>query len=159
MHGRRSSFLLFLGFTACLNQARGAAAVQESATELNLNTRFGRMEMALERVAAKEREEFIRVHKGWGGRVRIADCELAGLRMTTKEEAEVSVRVAWYSPDEQELRQTTLRQTWHDHKGDWLLEKETRIDGDVGLMGEKIVPVAAPHRENTQFPTVRLGDD
>ena len=132
--------------------------MQESATELNLNTRFGRMEMAMEHVAVKEREEFIRRHKGWGGHVRIADTEIAGLRLTAKEDAEVSVRIAWYSQDEQELHLTTVRQKWHDHKGDWLLVGEERLDGDVGLIGETVLPVTPTHRENAQFPTVRLQD-
>ena len=42
--------------------SRGARA-QDAAQDMNLNVRFGRMEIAMERVAAKERDNFARRHK------------------------------------------------------------------------------------------------
>jgi len=149
---------LVVGVSGCVTQATGAAKAQETAQEMNLNTRFGRMELAMEHVAAKDRDAFVQRHKGWGGAVRIADAELSGLRPITKEQANVFVRVAWYRADEQELRLTTVRQIWRDHKGDWLLEAEERVEGDIGLLGEPVLQVAPPPREHAQFPTVRLGD-
>ena len=136
-----------------------AARAQEAASELNINARFGRMEMAGEHVAPKAKEQFFERRKAWGGKIRVADYEMAGMRMLKGEEdAEMLVRVAWYRVDEGDLRTTTLRQKWHDFKGTWRLVEEARIDGDVGLLGEAIVPVAPPSGpRHAQFPTIRLG--
>lgn len=138
------------------------ARAQEAAQELNLNTRFGRMELAAERVAPKARETFFNNHKAWGGNVRVADWELAGLRMSGDDEAETTVRIAWYKANEGDLHVTTLRQKWKDMKGDWKLTDETRVDGEAGLFGEKVTAPAEPGTpggppKRTQFPTIRLG--
>lgn len=137
------------------------ARAQEAALELNLNARFGRMELAAERVSPKAREAFFERRKHWGGRVRVADYELAGLRILEGEsEAETVVKVAWYRIDEGDLHVTTIRQTWHDFKGDWKLTGETRVDGELGLLGET-APVtdagASPLPRRAHFPTVHLG--
>lgn len=138
----------------------GPARAQEAATELNVNTRFGRMELAAERVAPAAREAFLARRRAWGGNVRVADYELAGFKMKGDSDAEMFVKVAWYRLDQGDLRVTTLRQKWHDFRGDWRLVDESRADGDVGLIGEPAPPAgprgtAAPR--NAQFPTIRLG--
>lgn len=135
--------------------------MQEAATELNVNARFGRMEMAAEHVAPTAKEQFFERRKAWGNRVRVADYEVAGMRlMKGEDDAEMIVKIAWYKVDEGDLRQTTVRQKWHDFKGSWKLTEETRIDGDVGLLGERIQQVAPPQQagpRHAQFPTIRLG--
>jgi hypothetical protein len=69
---------------------------------------------------------------------------------------EVIVRVAWYRPDQQELRMTTLTQSWRDKDG-WQLVAERRLEGDVGLLGEPVVYEAPRDPPSaSQFPTVRL---
>lgn len=134
--------------------------MQEAASELNINARFGRMEMAAEHVAPTAKEQFFERRKAWGNRVRVADYEIAGMRMAKGEsDAEMIVKIAWYRVDEGDLRQTTVRQKWHDFKGSWKLTEESRIDGDVGLLGEHIQQVAPAHTgpRHSQFPTIRLG--
>jgi hypothetical protein len=144
----------------CVSQTAGAARAQETSSEFNLNTRFGRMEIAIERVAPSAREDFTKHHLGWGTRIRIADFEGAGMRMTNEEksEADVTIRVGWYRQDEGDLRVTTLRQHWRDFKGDWKLVAEERVDGDVGLFGEPVEHMKAPAQDapRRQFPTVHL---
>lgn len=144
---------------ACGHQS-GAARAQEAATELNVNTRFGRMELAAEFVAPDAREAFMARRKAWGGNVRVADYELAGFAMKGDSDAETLVRVAWYRANEGDLRTTTLKQKWHDYKGDWRLVDETRAEGDVGLIGEPMAapaPAAKTPARAAQFPTIRLG--
>jgi hypothetical protein len=139
-----------------MQQTPGVKA-QEAANELNVNTRFGRMELAAEKVAPKAKDAFFQARKGWGGRVRVADVELAGMKMKGESDAEMLVKVAWYLVDEGDLHVTTVRQSWHDFKGDWKLVEEVRTDGEVGLLGETIERVAPKGPRNVQFPTVRLG--
>ena len=55
---------------------------QEAVNELNLNARFGRMELAGEFVAPKAKELFFERRKAWGGKVRVADYEVSGIKMT-----------------------------------------------------------------------------
>ena len=161
-HLRAAVAFLFAAFStsACMANQSGAARMQEAANELNLNTRFGRLELAMEHVSTKDRDAFVARHKMWGSRVRIADSELAGMHLTSKEQAEVTVKVAWYKPNEQELRLTTIRQRYRDYDGVWKLEDEQRIDGDIGLLGEPIQAIESPAPvRQAQFPTVRLSSD
>lgn len=145
--------------SGCLGQPTGAAAAQEAARELTVNLRFGRMELVMERVAPAERDTYVASHRSWGNVVRIADAELDGMRLVSKEQALVIVRVAWYEANAQELRVTTLKQTWKETKGDWLLIAEARADGDLGLLGEPLPArqEAAPAEHHpAQFQTVRI---
>jgi hypothetical protein len=147
------------------------AKLHEAAQELNVNARFGRMDMASEFVAPKEREAWGARHKFWGSRVRIADTETSGARILSEKEAEVVVRIAWFRPDEQDVRVTTVKQKWSDVSGDWRLTGEARLEGDAGLLndaqeiapqpasstqGQGLAPMA-PKR--THFPTVRITED
>lgn len=145
-----------LALAGCISNQTAAGRAQEAANELNLNSRFGRLEMAAEHVAPAGRTDFIEHRKGWGGKLRIADCDLAGVKITG-EDADVFVKVGWYKIDVGELRVTTLRQKWHDFKGEWKLVGEERVEGDVGLIGEKLLDAPPPPRESVQFPTIRLG--
>ncbi|MEO8876855.1 MAG: hypothetical protein ABI461_14775 [Polyangiaceae bacterium] len=148
-----------VSLSGCMHPT-GAAAAQEAARQLTTNLRFGRMELVMEHVAPSEMAAYVASHKTWGGSIRIAEAEIEGLRLTGKDEATITVRISWYETSTQELRQTMLRQTWHDQKGDWLLTAEARADGDLGLFGEKVPAppvVDEPHRTR-QFETVRLPD-
>ena len=153
---------LALGSVGCglVGQSKPAMA-QEAALELNLNARFGRMELAAERVAPKARAPFFDRRRAWGGSVRIADYDMTGLKMTGEDDAETFVKIAWYRANEGDLRVTTLKQKWHsDAKGDWKLTEEQRLEGDLGLLGEPPVPIAATAGEQpkrSQFPTIYLG--
>ncbi len=140
----------------CPTPPTAMARAQLAAQEFNVDSRFGRNELALDRVASSAREEFAAQHRGWGTSVRIAEVEVAGLRPQSDRDAEVIVRVAWYRPNEQELRTTTLKQSWRDH-GSWQLVSEQRLDGDIGLLGEPIVYERPPDAPAPQFKTVRLG--
>ncbi len=127
--------------------------MQDAANDLTTSTRFGRMDMALERVSHTSREDFIRKHAGWGSAIRIADCDLSGLRLLDKEHAAVTLTISWQRIDESDLRGTQIAQKWRDHRGRWLLESEERIAGDVGLFGEPTTVVRAAETR-TQFESI-----
>lgn len=139
----------------CAGSSPGARA-QEAATALNLDSRFGRIELAVEKVAPTSREMFLSHRQGWGNKVRVVDSELAGIKMPKDDEAEVFVRVAWQRADEGDLHVTRVRQKWKDMRGDWKLVTEEHLDGEVGLLGEA-VQRAPVERKNAQFPTIRIG--
>lgn len=148
--------LAALAFVGCSALPNPMARAQEAAQDFNADTRYGRNEIAVERVAPTARDAFLSHHHAWGSTVQIADLELEGLHRKSDHDAEVTVRVGWYRPNEQDLRSTTLKQTWHDQNG-WKLTGEERIEGDVGLLGEAVVFQGPQEPKPTpQFPTVRL---
>ena len=118
-----------------------AARAQEAAQELNVNSRFGRMELATEHVDPTHRDAWLVKHKAWGGNIRVADYEMAGFKMKGDDDAESLVRVAWYRVDQGDLHNTLLRQSWKQKKGAWKLVDEKHSDGDVGLLGEPVAPL------------------
>jgi hypothetical protein len=166
----RIALSLWLGGTAagCVSPQTPLAKAQETTQEFNLDRRFGRADEAIEHVAPAAREEYQSCHRAWGNGIRIADVEMGGVRLKGDKDAEVTVRVAWYRPEQNDLRLTLLRQQWHEHDG-WQLVSEQRLEGDLGLLGETIV-VAAPDcadgapgcarapAEPARFPTIRLGN-
>jgi hypothetical protein len=147
--------LAAISLAGCVAPMTPMQRMQDAANDLTTATRFGRMDMALQRVSHASRDEFIRKHAGWGSAVRIADCDLSGLRLLDKEHAQATLTVSWHRIDESELRGTQIAQKWQDHRGRWLLESEERIAGDIGLLGEPITVVrAAPTR--TQFESITI---
>ena len=154
------SISLALGGAGCMMPPQGAALVQQTAQQFNFDTRFGRMELAVEQLAPKYEGEFAKRHRFWGSAVHVTDAEMTGMKMKGPQDAEVGVRIGWYRIEEGDLRMTMLKQHWHLYPRGWLLDSEERTDGDIGALGEnvKIVAPEGPVR-SAQFPTVRLGTD
>jgi hypothetical protein len=140
----------------CLGGQSRVGKLQEAAQTMNMATRFGRMDVATEHVAAKQMEDFAKQHANWGGVVRIADLEYRGMRFVDEKKAIVSVAVAWQRVDEQELRVTEVAQVWDYDQGKWKLVDETRTAGDVGLLGEPTVYMRPERREDVHFPSVTI---
>jgi hypothetical protein len=141
----------------CMTPPSLGARAQEAANEMNTQTRFGRIEIAVDSVLPDKREAFVKRRRAWGNRVRIADIELAGVRLQGDKDADVMVRVAWYRVDEQELRTTTLEQRWKTSRGEWKLSDERRADGDIGLIGEQVYIERPADTGPVQFKTVHIG--
>ncbi|HEY8089634.1 MAG TPA: hypothetical protein VIF09_17360 [Polyangiaceae bacterium] len=150
--------LLPFALVGCPAPTTGLAQAQQSAQDFNLDARFGRNEMIMEQIAPAERDEYQLHHRQWGTRVHIADIEIAGMKKQDDKHVDVVVRVSWYLPEQQELRNTTLKQGWHAKTTGWELLTETRLDGDYGLLGESVIVAEPPAPSGpAQFPTVRLG--
>lgn len=153
-----SSALLTLAACGALPTS-GIANAQQTAQQFNLDARFGRNEYVLDQVAPESRDEYALHHRAWGTSVRVADVELGTLRPRGNKDVDVLVHVAWFRPEQQELRSTTLKQSWHTKGVDsWQLVSESRVDGDYGLLGEAVVfaPSTTPEAP-AQFPIIRLG--
>jgi hypothetical protein len=152
--------LPLVALAACMMPPQGAALVQQTAQAFNFDTRFGRMELAVEQVSPKYQEEFAKKHRAWGSTIHVTDAETVGMRMRGQENSDVTVRVAWYRAEEGELKTTVLKQKWHLFPAGWRLEGEERLDGDIGALGEHVEVVSPETVAHTaQFPTVRLGAD
>jgi len=145
---------------ACMMPPQGAALVQQTAQQFNFDTRFGRMELAVEQISPKYQDDFAKRHRFWGGAIHVTDAETVGMHMRGQENSDVTVRVTWYRTEEGELKTTLLKQKWHLYPSGWHVDGEERLDGDIGVLGEKVEIVAPDGPTQTaQFPTVRLGAD
>jgi hypothetical protein len=158
-------FTIWLALTALTLGSVGAVVgctppsltdrLADAAINMNQATRFGRMDIALEHVGPKARDEFAKHHVEWGRATRIVDVELVGMSMAEKDQAEVYLTVSWQPTNAGDLRVTHITQRWKNDKGTWLMAHEERKAGDVGLLGERVVQeaAAAPQRRPAQFPT------
>jgi hypothetical protein len=151
-----SSSLAALLLAGCLGNFTPVQRVQEAAHDLTTAARFGRMDIALERVSRNAREDFVKRHAAWGNAVRVVDSEVHGMALRDKEHADVFVTVGWQRIQESEMRVTYLAQHWRDHRGSWLLEGEERTAGDVGLLGEPITIVHPARTDNVQFDSITI---
>ena len=151
----RISACALLLVSGCLGNFTPAQRVQDAANDLTTATRFGRMDVAAERVSKAGRDQFARRHAGWGASIRIVDCDILALRLRDKEHADVSLGVNWQRIDDVEMRSTEVAQHWQDHQGAWLLETEERASGDVGLLGEPTT-VVRPKPSGAQFETITI---
>jgi hypothetical protein len=142
---------------ACPTPPTSLARAAQTAQEFNLGSRFGRSEFLMDHVSPDERATYTLAHRGWGGAVRVADVELAGFQPRGDHDVDVLVHVAWYRTEDQQLRSTTLQQSWRDKPEGWQLIAEHRVEGEMGLLGEPVVYAAPEARSPSQFPTVRLG--
>ncbi len=128
--------LALLALAGCFAPTSSTQKLADSAYDMNNATRFGRMDVALEHVDAKSREEFQKHHAGWSRVARIVDIDFNGIQVKKDGTGEVVVTLTWQRADESTTRTTSLVQRWTETRNTWtLLSEEER--GDEGLLGEK----------------------
>ncbi len=150
----RLSFALvpaMLGLCACAALPQGPMErLNGAASDLNVATRFGRMDIAAGNVAAEARADFGRRHRAWGKDVRVLDVELDGVQILPEGGAEVDVTVSWHRLDETVIRTTAIAQRWIQDTNDWKLVDETVAGGAPGLFppkAKKKLDKPAPEKE------------
>jgi hypothetical protein len=122
---------------ACVPPPSPAERLAFAAHEMNSAVRFGRIDVALDHVAAEAQEDFLRRHAKWGRDMRVVDLDVVGIRFIDSTTAEVNVLVAWHRLDEAEIRASGVTQTWkHDASG-WKIVEEQRVGGSPGLFPVK----------------------
>jgi hypothetical protein len=142
--------------SGCVSPPPPSELAADAARDLNLAARFGQLGAAASHTAAGAREGFLERRAQWGKSLRIVDTELAGFEMDRHDNAKVYVDVTWLRADELTVRSTRIAQFWRDHRvGGWLLVREKRVDGDIGLFGEAVQrsPVRA---KDVHFPTTTI---
>jgi hypothetical protein len=145
--------LLALAFGGCLAPPGASERATDAARELNLASRFGRMDVALGLTAQGVRESFLQHRAAWGRDVRVLDVELGSFSMPSGDHAAVEVDYSWSRNNESQLRMTRVAQDWRDVGGGFKLVRERRIAGDVGLFGEVSAAPAAAPAHDVQFAT------
>ncbi len=140
--------------SGCLMPPGRDTKLSDAARNLNVATRFGRLDVAAQLTAEETRTVFLERRAEWGGAVRILDVEIAGIELSPEDAALVQVDVSWIRNNESVVRTTRVAQVWREGKSDWLLEREKRVSGDLGLFGDAPpAPAAATLPTDRYFPS------
>jgi hypothetical protein len=110
--------------------------LSESASDANSSMQFGRLDVALDNVLAKDRDDFKRRHAAWGHTIRIVDVEMDGIAMEKKGTATVTVTVSWQRLNESTMRVSEIAQHWDESTVAWHIVGEEIKSGDEGLLAE-----------------------
>lgn len=141
----------------CMPMGAPAQQINDVARDVNVATRFGRMDVAMEHTSEAHRSEFMRTRADWGKEIRVLDIELSKLELKKLDSAEVFVDVSWVRMDEGVLRSTRVKQTWLNNGDDWQIDAEERLSGDIGLLGENVVVLRPDAPRDVHFPVKSLG--
>lgn len=152
-----SLWLAAVVLVGCMPMWAPAQQINDVARDVNVATRFGRMDVAMEHTSESHRSEFMRTRADWGKDIRVLDVELSKLELKKTDAAEVFVDVSWVRMDEGVLRSTRLKQTWLNNGDDWKIDAEERLSGDIGLLGENVVVLRPDAPRDVHFPVKTLG--
>ncbi|RLB49956.1 MAG: hypothetical protein DRJ42_19935, partial [Deltaproteobacteria bacterium] len=125
----------FLG--GCLYQNMSPATkLRDSVEAGNEGARWGRMDIAYERIAPEYVRDYSRRHYDWGDGIQMADLDILRLEMAEDEDsATVTVAFGWYDYDTMNLHRTVVRQKWRSTgSGYFVLFEEEVIDGSDQLL-------------------------
>jgi hypothetical protein len=139
----------------CFAPASPTMRVNDAAHDLNIATRFGKMELAVSHVDASVRADFMARRSQWGREIRIIDVDLGSVDVRDETHAVVTIEVSWVPLRDDILRSTRVTQTWEDRGKGWKLTREVRASGDQGLFGEVLEVQDAPHPD-VHLPTRTL---
>ena len=126
---------LFLG--GCMFQNMSPATkLREAVQDGNEAARWGRLDIAMEKVAPAYAREYSRRHHAWGDEIQMADVDILRMEMADDEKtATVVVAFGWYDYDTMTLERTVVRQKWNSlSAGGFVLVEENVIDGNDRLL-------------------------
>lgn len=144
---------LSFAWASCVTPPPPAERASDAARQLNVASRFGELASVIDMTAPRIRDRFQARRADWGKDVRVVDVELASLDLADARHAKVMVDFSWTRADEGTLRATRVLQEWEAADGPWLLVREKRVSGDIGLFGERVAMQEAAPRPDVQFPT------
>lgn len=156
----RSVYLLTVTCSvfACNTLAAQRRTVHDEAQDLNVASRFGRLDVASQFAAPEAQRVFLERRKDWGSDIRVLDLQIDHVQVKDQDTAEVTLQVDWTRPTEGLLRSTRLQQTWASKsQGPWRLQSERQIQGDRGLFGEKAKAKYLTPANDTHFQSRSLG--
>lgn len=132
------SLTLVFGFLlgSCFLQNQSAIArLGDSVHGLADETRWGRTELAVDRVAPDYREAFLQSHRRWGRDFQIADHDIQRMLIDGEtDNATVVVTVSWYDMRSMEANLTTIEQKWVAVGRTFILNSEQVLEGNPILI-------------------------
>lgn len=140
-------------WSGCMGPQSPSQRASDAARELNVNSRFGDIAGTATMTSPNVRAQYVGRRAEWGKLVRVVDVDLSSFQMSDAEHATVLVEFQWTRVDDGTLHTTRVLQDWASTEGPWILVRERRHSGDIGLFGETTGPAAAPPRPDYQFAT------
>jgi len=147
---------ILVSLSGCFAPVSPMQRVSDAARDLNVATRFSKMDLVATHVDATFRSDFISRRQLWGRELRIVDLELSGVQIEDNTHGRVLLDVSWVPLSDGILRSTSVEQRWQDDGHGWKLVNEQRKTGDTGLFGEVLVPANEPHPD-IHLPSRTLG--
>lgn len=133
-----ASLSAMAGFgSACRNRAQTASEnLRDAVVGYNDALRFGRTDLALERVAPTLRTQFVGSHYRWGRALEITDYEVVNVEAAGAEleHAASYVTYGWVERGSVYVRETLVRQEWRKEGSQYVLIDERVVDGDAALL-------------------------
>ncbi len=103
----------------------------------NDEARWGRVDLAAQKVAPAHRASFVARHRRWGNDIQIADADVTNLELGLPEDRAASVvTYAGFDQRTMELQTTAVRQSWASAGESFVLIDETIIGGAPELFEE-----------------------
>lgn len=103
--------------------------------QLNDEIRWGRVDLAAQRVAASHRRQFVQSHRGWGANIHVADADVTNMDLGLPDGRAASyVTYSWFDERAMELQSTTVRQLWVGEGEGYVLVGEEVIGGEASLL-------------------------
>ena len=157
MTRRWSALLLLLVLASgCFAPVSPVQRVSDAARDLNVSTRFGKMDLIASHVDANLRADFVSRRSQWGKEIRLVDIDLSGVQVQDSTHAAVILDVSWVPLRDDILRATRILQYWEDGGQGWRLVREQKMAGDPGLFGEVFTPRNESHPD-VHLPARTLG--
>jgi hypothetical protein len=151
-----AALLVLMTVVGCFAPISPVQRVSDAARELNIATRFGKMDLVVTHVDGSFRSEFLARRAQWGRELRVVDLEITGVQVQDSTHALVTFDVSWFPLRDGILRGTHVEQRWQDNSRGWKLVAEHKKGGDSGLFGELVVPDSEPHPD-VHLPSRTLG--
>ena len=115
--------------------------LRDAVVGYNDETRWVRLDLAVQRVAPMFRESFRQMHHRWGNDIQIADLDIVHVETAgeDRDHATSHVMVRWYAQNGMILATTKLTQEWRKIAGGYVMISEVVSGGDDRLLE---IPVA-----------------
>lgn len=122
---------------ACLGRSQMTAErLRDAVVGYNDELRFGRSDLAVQRVDGPLRAQFVGSHYRWGRTLSIADSEIVNVEAIGESfhHAISFVNVTWHPIGTTILHETMVRQEWRKEGQTFVIIAESVIDGDPMLL-------------------------
>ncbi len=138
-----------LGGCTLLEMSAPETRLSDVVYQLNDEARWGRVDLAAQRVAPEWRARFLAQHRRWGRDVRVADADVTNMELGLPDDRAASVvTYSWIDERTMELSSTTVRQIWESNGEGFRLVREEIAGGDPALL---VRPEMAPDSEEGEY--------
>lgn len=119
-----------LVLAACGGRQQNTENLAESIRSFNEGVRWQRYEVAATSIPPRERSKFVEMMDERAEELKITDYEIVRVDRRSDKEAQVQVKVSWYTDREGTLHETHAIQTWQRKGKQWLMVDQSRHRGD-----------------------------